>query len=181
MRLGFLPFRSALCSGSFAVPHREMAAGCHPLLDAPRRSLVPATKIPVIGWFGGYYDPKHFRRCSTFVGVTKDIAAHMVRKGIAPDRAHFIPTFPDIAALPPADRVSLATPRDVKVLLALVDGCIPKKDLIRFFNPYRNCPIAMLGSRAKALCGANWKRRQIPSVSSTGSVSLAGGRTAPRF
>jgi glycosyltransferase involved in cell wall biosynthesis len=91
-------------------------------------SLIPELKIPIIGWFGGYYDPKHFSRCTQFVGVTKDIAAHMMRQGIAKDRAHYIPTFPDVAALPPADRVTMATPKDAKVLLAL-SRLHPKKGL----------------------------------------------------
>ncbi|MFY9288341.1 MAG: glycosyltransferase [Alphaproteobacteria bacterium] len=91
-------------------------------------SLVPTYSKPVIGWFGGYYDPRHFKRCSSFVGVTKDIAAHMVKNGVASDRAHYIPTFPDIAALPPIDRTSLATPKDVKTLLAL-SRLHPKKGL----------------------------------------------------
>jgi len=91
-------------------------------------SLVPATSIPTIGWFGGYYDPHYFKRCGHFVGVTKDITAHMVKHGVPADRAHFIPTFPDIAALPPIDRLTLSTPKNAKVLLAL-SRLHPKKGL----------------------------------------------------
>ena len=97
-------------------------------------SLVPKnTAAPVIGWFGGYYDPRHFKRCSYFVGVTKDIVAHMVRNDVAPDHAFFIPTFPDIAPLPPADRTTLATPKDAKVLLTL-SRLHPKKGLDTFLQ-----------------------------------------------
>jgi hypothetical protein len=52
----------------------------------------------------------------------------MVRHGTPADRAHFIPTFPDIAAQPPINRETLATPREAKVLLAL-SRLHPKKGL----------------------------------------------------
>lgn len=102
-------------------------------------SLVPKLNIPIIGWFGGYYDPKHFARCTQFVGVTKDIAAHMVRQGIAQNRTYYIPTFPDVAALPPADRVTMATPKDAKVLLAL-SRLHPKKGLDTLLTALQSLP-----------------------------------------
>jgi glycosyltransferase involved in cell wall biosynthesis len=82
-------------------------------------SLVAGGKQPVIGWFGGYYDPRHFQSCERLVGVTRDIAAHMVKKGVPADRAHYIPTFPTIEPAPPINRASLDTPEDAKVLLTL--------------------------------------------------------------
>lgn len=102
-------------------------------------SLMPRVKQPVIGWFGGYYDPKRFRRCTHFVGVTKGIVAHMVEQGVAPDRAHFIPTFPDIVTMPPVDRVALATPKEVKVLLTL-SRLHPKKGLDTLLMALKNMP-----------------------------------------
>ena len=75
--------------------------------------------IPAIGWFGGYYNPRHFSSCTHFVGVTKDIVAHMVKNGVPAERACFIPTFPDIETMPPLDRATLATPPDAKVFLTL--------------------------------------------------------------
>jgi glycosyltransferase involved in cell wall biosynthesis len=82
-------------------------------------SLASKGDQPVIGWFGGYYEPRHFQSCQHIVGVTRDIAAHMVKNGVSPDRAHYIPTFPTLEPSPPADRASLDTPRDAKVLLSL--------------------------------------------------------------
>jgi glycosyltransferase involved in cell wall biosynthesis len=82
----------------------------------------------VIGWFGGYYDVSKFQNCAHLVGVTKDIVRHMVKHGVHETRAHFIPTFPDVATQPPIDRATLATPRDAKVLLAL-SRLHPKKGL----------------------------------------------------
>jgi glycosyltransferase involved in cell wall biosynthesis len=82
-------------------------------------SLVPQLEAPVIGWFGGYYDPANFGRCSHFVGVTPGIVAHMVAHGVPCERAHYVPTFPTVESSPPVDRASLATPPEATVLLSL--------------------------------------------------------------
>lgn len=83
-------------------------------------SLMPHwRKGPIIGWFGGYYEPKHFKLCTHFVGVTQDIVAHMVKNKVPAGRAHYVPTFPDVKAEPPVNRASLETPQDAWVLLAL--------------------------------------------------------------
>jgi glycosyltransferase involved in cell wall biosynthesis len=82
-------------------------------------SLVGRLEVPVIGWFGGYYEPANFPRCTHFVGVTPDIVAHMLARGVAADRAHYVPTFPTLEPGPPVDRAGLATPADATVLLAL--------------------------------------------------------------
>ncbi|MDD3288160.1 MAG: glycosyltransferase [Alphaproteobacteria bacterium] len=92
----------------------------------PRK--LPGGKRPVIGWFGGYYNPRNFSRCTDFVGVTRDIVAHMVKCGVRESRASFIPTFPDIKPLSPIDRASLNTPEDAPVLLTL-SRLHPKKGL----------------------------------------------------
>jgi hypothetical protein len=90
--------------------------------------MPPAYDTPVIGWFGGYYDPKHFQSCSHFVGVTRDIVQHMVEKGVPEAFARFIPTFPDVKPEPPVDKRKLDTPPDAKVVLAL-SRLHPKKGL----------------------------------------------------
>jgi glycosyltransferase involved in cell wall biosynthesis len=82
-------------------------------------SLVPALDVPVIGWFGGYYEPGNFARCSHFVGVTPAIAEHMVERGVPRSRAHYVPTFPTIESAAAVARADLATPGDAKVLLTL--------------------------------------------------------------
>ena len=104
-------------------------------------SLVPALdkSVPVIGWFGGYYDPAHFTKCTHFVGVTKDIAAHMVAKGIPFARAFYIPTFPDIRELPPIDRKQFHTPAEAKILLTL-SRLHPKKGLDVFLRALKELP-----------------------------------------
>ena len=82
-------------------------------------SLVPSVPMPVIGWFGGYYEPKHFRRCTHFVGVTPGIVDHMVERGVPREKAHYVPTFPSIEGGSAVDRAGLATPSEATVLLTL--------------------------------------------------------------
>ena len=55
------------------------------------------------------------------------------------DRAHYIPTFPDIAAQPPIDRATLATPRHAKILLTL-SRLHPKKGLDTFLYALQQMP-----------------------------------------
>ncbi len=102
-------------------------------------SLVSKTEQPVIGWFGGYYEPRHFQNCDRLVGVTKDIVAHMVKRGVAPERAHYIPTFPVIPEMPPLDRATLATPQNAKVLLTL-SRLHEKKGLDIFLHTLKELP-----------------------------------------
>jgi glycosyltransferase involved in cell wall biosynthesis len=101
--------------------------------------LVTKGKQPVIGWFGGYYDPRHFRNCDHIVGVTRDIAAHMVKNGVPEGRAHYIPTFPVITPQPALDRGTLATPKEAKVLLTL-SRLHQKKGLDTFLIALRDLP-----------------------------------------
>jgi glycosyltransferase involved in cell wall biosynthesis len=93
----------------------------------------------VIGWFGGYYDPSHFQSCERLVGVTRDIVAHMVKKGVPADRAHYIPTFPVITPLPPLHRAMLDTPPRAKVLLTL-SRLHQKKGLDTFLHAVKDLP-----------------------------------------
>ncbi len=101
--------------------------------------LVTKAPAPVIGWFGGYYDPSHFQSCERLVGVTRDIVAHMVKNGVPADRAHYIATFPVITPLPPLDRATLATPPHAKVLLTL-SRLHEKKGLDTFLHAVKNVP-----------------------------------------
>jgi len=102
-------------------------------------SPAESQRRPVIGWFGGYYDPRHFKSCSQFVGVTQDIVAHMIKNGVAPANAAFIPTFPDIAPLPPVDRSQFATPKEARILLTL-SRLHPKKGLDSLLTALRDLP-----------------------------------------
>ena len=46
------------------------------------------TQMPVLGWFGGYYDLKYYQSCDFHMGVTKDIVAHIAAATNQPDRAY---------------------------------------------------------------------------------------------
>jgi len=143
-------------------------------------SLVSKAPVPVIGWFGGYYDPSHFRSCERLVGVTREIVAHMVKKGVPADRAHYIPTFPVITPLPPLNRATLNTPSGAKVLLTL-SRLHEKKGLDTFLHALKDLPGAWLGSRVTGRCRPSWRSwRQIWGLLS-GFAFLDGAQTGPRF
>ena len=44
-------------------------------------AALPRGNFVHVGWLGGYYDLKSFRRCDHLIGVTKDISAHAVASG----------------------------------------------------------------------------------------------------
>ncbi|MDD5586214.1 MAG: glycosyltransferase [Alphaproteobacteria bacterium] len=107
-------------------------------------SLMPDwNKERTIGWFGGYYDPRHFTSCGHFVGVTKDIVEHQIRNGVPRERAHFVPTFPDVKDEPAVDRASLNTPQDAFVVLAL-SRLHPKKGLDTLLRAAQALPDAFV-------------------------------------
>lgn len=97
----------------------------------------------VIGWFGGYYNPAKFSRCTDFIGVTMDIVSHMVKQGVPEDCANFIPTFPDIEPMPPVNRKDFDTPKNAPVLLAL-SRLHPKKGLDTLLRAVKSVPDAFL-------------------------------------
>ncbi len=98
---------------------------------------------PVIGWFGGYYDPKNFKQCDAFVGVTQDIVAHMIKNGVPENRAFYIPTFPDVREEAALARASLDTPLSAPVFLAL-SRLHPKKGLDTFLLAAQAVPEAYI-------------------------------------
>ena len=52
-------------------------------------SFTPHQKtVPVLGWFGGYYDLKYYKSCDFFMGVTKDIVRYIGNVTKIPDRAY---------------------------------------------------------------------------------------------
>ena len=83
-------------------------------------SFIPKSlTMPVLGWFGGYYDLKRYRSCDFYMGVTKDIVRHIIEKTGKPQRAFLVHTLGTLKSAPPADRAALATPPDAPVVLLL--------------------------------------------------------------
>lgn len=86
-----------------------------------RRSvgMAPRTTVPIVGWLGNHHNPGHFAKCSHLIGVSEAIVRHLMAKGVASTRAHYVPNFTIIDAVEPVARGSLDTPDDAIVLLAL--------------------------------------------------------------
>jgi glycosyltransferase involved in cell wall biosynthesis len=92
-------------------------------------SFVPSgMPCPVIGWFGGPYDLKYYRSADFFVGVTHDIARHIVASGGGVNRTFVVHTFGTLPDAPPIRRAALDTPEDAPVLLTL-SRLHPKKGI----------------------------------------------------
>jgi glycosyltransferase involved in cell wall biosynthesis len=79
----------------------------------------PTNSFVHVGWLGGYYDLKYFRNCDELVGVTQDIADHVVKNGWPRERAHYLPTLSFAASMPPLRRADFDTPESVPLILAL--------------------------------------------------------------
>jgi hypothetical protein len=81
-----------------------------------------------IGWYGGYYKLSRFANCAWHVGMTKDIAAHIVREGAPPERVSVLNSYANLEAAPPTPRRQLDTPEDAPALLTLA-RLHPKKGI----------------------------------------------------
>jgi glycosyltransferase involved in cell wall biosynthesis len=72
-----------------------------------------------IGRLGGYYHLKYYRGCDLLVGNTRDIVAHIVRKGWPAEKVVYIPNFAEAGGEPPQARAALDTPEGAPLLLAM--------------------------------------------------------------
>lgn len=83
-------------------------------------SFMPAdVQVPVLGWFGGYYDLKRFRHCDAFVGVTRDIRRRLIEESGCEDRCFVVHTFGTLQPQAAVSRAALQTPEGVPVVLLL--------------------------------------------------------------
>ena len=82
-------------------------------------AVCPTGSFIHVGWLGGYYDMKHFRRCDELVGVTQDLADYAVGKGWPRQRAHYLPTMAFDTPQPGLRRADFDTPENVPLILAL--------------------------------------------------------------
>lgn len=107
-------------------------------------TLVSPLKVPVIGWFGGYYDVANFPNCSHFIGVTPDIVRHQHEQGVLEARSFFVPTFPVTEGHDqPLDRAALGAAPGKTVLLAL-SRLHPKKGLDTLVQAMKDLPDCVL-------------------------------------
>jgi glycosyltransferase involved in cell wall biosynthesis len=72
-----------------------------------------------VGWFGGYYDLKRFKRCQWYVGVTDDLSRHIVEAGAPAERVRTLHTFAPESDSPAIARAAHDTPPDAPLLVAL--------------------------------------------------------------
>lgn len=83
-------------------------------------SFMPAgVSVPVLGWFGGYYNLKRYRNCDFYAGVTRDIARYLAEQTKMPERCFVIHTFGTLDVQSPVNRADLQTPDDAPVVLLL--------------------------------------------------------------
>lgn len=72
-----------------------------------------------VAWYGGYYKPQRFCFADVHVGVTRDIADHIIAQGVPADRVFVLHTYAEFPAEKPVSRAEFDTPDDVPLLLAL--------------------------------------------------------------
>ena len=75
--------------------------------------------IPVLGWFGGYYDLKNYTSCDFYMGVTRDIVRHIGEASGRPERAYVGHTFGTLEESPPVTKADYGIPEDKKMVLLL--------------------------------------------------------------
>ncbi len=75
--------------------------------------------MPILGWFGGYYDLKRYKNCNFYAGVTRDLVRHISEKSGTPERVFLTHTFGTLEDQAPVNRADLHTPDNVPVVLLL--------------------------------------------------------------
>ena len=77
------------------------------------------THIPVLGWFGGYYDLKYYKNCNFFMGVSKDIVRHISEQIEAPERAYVGHVFGTLDKINEFKKSDFNIPMNARVVLLL--------------------------------------------------------------
>lgn len=75
--------------------------------------------IPVLGWFGGYYDLKNYKSCDFYMGVTRDIVRHIIHETKKPHRSYVVHTFGTLEDNVPVKKSDFDIPDDAAVVLLL--------------------------------------------------------------
>ncbi len=83
-------------------------------------SFTPYQKtLPVLGWFGGYYDLKYYKSCDFFMGVTKDIVKYIGNVTGTPDRAYVGHAFGTLETMGEVKKSDYGISDTTKVVLML--------------------------------------------------------------
>ena len=75
--------------------------------------------IPVLGWFGGYYDLKNYTACDFYMGVTRDIVRHIKEASGRPEYAYVGHTFGTLEDAPAVTKSDYGIPEDAQMVLLL--------------------------------------------------------------
>ncbi|MBI1779138.1 MAG: glycosyltransferase [Proteobacteria bacterium] len=82
-------------------------------------AFVPKGDFVAVGWLGGFYDLKHYRRCQHLVGMSEAMRRHIQAGGIPAEHAHVLRALAREESAPPVPRAAHATPEEAPLLLAL--------------------------------------------------------------
>ncbi len=110
-------------------------------MGRPAMFVPPDLTVPVVGWFGGYYDLKRFNCCDYFVGMTGDIVRHLVASGVPRTRVYEVHSFGDLPAANSVMRSEFSTPKEAFVLLVLA-RLHPKKGIDTLIRAITSIPEA---------------------------------------
>lgn len=80
---------------------------------------IPKGSFVKTGRIGGYYKAKNYRRCDWIIANSPDLERFIVADGWRSDRVQMISNFGEMATKTPVAKLSLGTPEDAPVLLAL--------------------------------------------------------------
>ena len=75
--------------------------------------------VPVLGWFGGYYDLKYYESCDFYMGVTRDIVRYIGNVTKTPDRAYVGHAFGTLEAMGKLKKSDYGISDTTKVVLML--------------------------------------------------------------
>jgi len=118
--MGFSAWDHVLHAGIVAREAKRFGADLVHAWMSRAGSFIPhRLPCPAIGWFGDYYKLKYFRNCDAFFGVTPDISASIIQRGMPAARVFTTNTFGTMPDTAPVSRASLDTPQNATIALVL--------------------------------------------------------------
>ena len=79
----------------------------------------PQKNVPMLGWFGGYYDLKYYRSCNFYMGVTNDIVNHISDATGTPNQVYVGHAFGTLEAMGTVKKSDYGIPETSQVVLML--------------------------------------------------------------